>query len=119
MHNVPSMRAARAPQAARMHPVNAAELGLVHNGMVRLVSKSGAIELPVMVTEDIKPGVVAVPHGWGHKGTGTWRRSNVEGGVNVNELMSTDPRDLEQLAGMSHLNGVRIRAERVTATEGV
>ncbi|CAM3766815.1 molybdopterin-dependent oxidoreductase [Smaragdicoccus niigatensis] len=118
MHNVPSMRAARAPQAARMHPDNAAELGLVHNGMVRLVSKSGAIELPVMVTDDIKPGVVAVPHGWGHKGTGTWRRSNVEGGVNVNELMSTDPRDLEQLAGMSHLNGVRIRAERVTATEG-
>ena len=65
------------------------------------------------LTEDIKPGVVAVPHGWGHKGTGRWRKANAAGGVNVNQLMSTDPDDLERLAGMAHLNGVPIRAERL------
>jgi anaerobic selenocysteine-containing dehydrogenase len=77
-----------------------------------LVSRSGAIEVPVIATEDISRGVVAVPHGWGHRGGG-WRQANHDGGANVNELASINPEDLEQLAGMSHLSGIRIRAERV------
>jgi anaerobic selenocysteine-containing dehydrogenase len=113
MHNVAALRAAQAPHAAHLHPDDAERLGLVHNGRVRLVSASGAIELPVQVTEDIMRGVVAVPHGWGHRGTGGWRRANADGGVNVNDLASTDPRDLEQVAGTSHLNGIPVRAERI------
>ncbi|WP_237707991.1 hypothetical protein [Hoyosella subflava] len=56
-----------------------------------------------------------MPHGGGHKGTGTWRRANQEGGANINELASSDPADVERLVGMSHLSGIRIRAERVAA----
>jgi anaerobic selenocysteine-containing dehydrogenase len=112
MHNVPALRVARAPHGARMHPDDVTELGLTHMGRVRLVSRSGAIELPVIATEDISRGVVAVPHGWGHRGGG-WRQANHDGGANVNELASINPEDLEQLAGMSHLSGIRIRAERV------
>ncbi|MET9213483.1 MULTISPECIES: molybdopterin-containing oxidoreductase family protein [unclassified Nocardia] len=115
MHNVATLRAARDPHAARMHPADVVELGLTHRGLVRLVSKAGAIELPVLATEDISRGVVAVPHGWGHGGRGSWRRANAEGGVNVNELASTDPADLDPLAGMSHLTGIPVRAERVGA----
>jgi anaerobic selenocysteine-containing dehydrogenase len=113
MHNSPSLRVARTPHAARMHPEDAAKLGLIHHGLVRLVSKSGSIELTVLVTEDIKSGVVAVPHGWGHKGKGRWQRANKEGGVNINVLASSDPQDLEMLVGSSHLSGIHIRAERV------
>jgi hypothetical protein len=46
----------------------------------------GEIELPVIVTKDIVAGVVAVPHGWGHKGTGGWRLANKAPGANVNRL---------------------------------
>jgi formate dehydrogenase len=62
----------------------------------------------VTVTDEVMPGTVAVPHGWGHRGGG-WRRANRAGGANVNVLTSSDPADLERLAGMAHLNGVPIR----------
>ena len=116
MHNAPLLLRGGRRQLARMHPDDAAALGLEEEATVRLVSRHGAIELPVTLTADLKPGVVAVPHGWGHKGTGGWRRANGaarEGGVNVNLLMSSEPEDLERLAGMAVLNGVPVRAEAV------
>ena len=121
MHNVAQLRAARPAHAARMHPLDAEELGVANTETVRLVTKYAAIELPVLITEDIHRGVIAVPHGWGHKGKGRWTTANREGGVNVNELMSTVPADLDPLSGISHLNGVRIRVERVelAVVEGV
>ncbi|TSE01182.1 molybdopterin-dependent oxidoreductase [Skermania sp. ID1734] len=112
MHNVAALRAARAPHAARMHPEDVDDLGLTHLGPVRLVSASGHIELPVIATADISRGVVAVPHGWGHGG-GSWKRANREPGANVNALASTNPADLDPLSGMSHLSGIRVRAERI------
>jgi anaerobic selenocysteine-containing dehydrogenase len=115
MHNAPLLLRGGRTHTARMHPDDAEALGLENGDPVRLVSQRGAIELPVTLTEDLKPGVVAVPHGWGHKGTGGWRKANAAGGVNVNHLMSTEPGDLERLAGMAHLNGVPVRAERVAA----
>ena len=55
------------------------------------------------------PGTIAIPHGWGHKGTGGWRLANRAGGANVNQLTSSDPSDVEALAGMSWLTGVPVR----------
>jgi anaerobic selenocysteine-containing dehydrogenase len=111
MHNAPALAGGRPPHAARLHPKDAAPLGVADGDLIRLVSKSGAIELPVLLTEDLRPGVVAVPHGWGHKGTGGWRVANQNPGANVNELASSDPADLEPLVGMSHLSGIPVRAE--------
>jgi formate dehydrogenase len=116
MHNVSQLRSARAPHAARMHPDDAEALGVPHNSVVRLTSKSGQIELPVIITDDIKPGVVAVPHGWGHR-RGLWHRANHEGGANYNELASSDPADTEQLAGSAFLNGIPIRVDPVGPRE--
>ncbi|MGQ4615640.1 molybdopterin-dependent oxidoreductase [Nocardia sp. R7R-8] len=113
MHNATQLRAGRPAHAARMHPRDAEELGVVNTGRVRLVSRYAAIELPVLITEDIHRGVVAVPHGWGHDGTGRWSTANREGGVSVNDLMTTAPSDVDPLSGVAHLNGVRIRVERV------
>lgn len=116
MHNAPLLLRGGRRHRARMHPHDADALALAEGDDVRLVTRHGEIELPVTLTEDLKPGVVAVPHGWGHKGTGGWRRANAAargGGVNVNRLMSSAPEDLERLAGMAHLNGVPVRAEAV------
>jgi hypothetical protein len=59
-------------------------------------------------------GVIAVPHGRGHRGTGGWRVANRGGGANVNRLMSSSPDDLEKLAGMARLTGVPVRVERAS-----
>jgi anaerobic selenocysteine-containing dehydrogenase len=116
MHNAPLLLRGGREQCAHMHPADAGALGLGDDDTVRLVSRHGAIELPVALTKDLKQGVVAVAHGWGHKGSGGWRRANAAaggGGVNVNLLTSSDPADLERLAGMAVLNGVPVRAEAV------
>jgi formate dehydrogenase len=77
------------------------------------VSANGAIELPAKVTDEVSPGTVAIPHGWGHRGE--WRRATAAGGANVNVLASSAPEDLERLAGMALLNGVPVRLEAVAA----
>ncbi|MGY4101487.1 molybdopterin-containing oxidoreductase family protein [Nocardia sp. R16R-3T] len=118
MHNAAQLRAGRPAHAARLHPLDAEALGVANTETVRLVSKHAAIELPVLITEDIHRGVVAVPHGWGHNGKGRWRTANREGGVSVNDLMTTEPSDVDPLSGVAHLNGVRIRVERVETHVG-
>ena len=75
----------------------------------RITSPHGSVELPARLTDDMAPGTVAVPHGWGHRGG--WRLAEETGGANVNLLSSSAPADLERLAGMAHLNGIPVRVE--------
>jgi anaerobic selenocysteine-containing dehydrogenase len=109
MHNAPLLMRGERTQHARMHVDDAAAANIVDGDIVRIASAHGEIELPVIVTKDIVSGVVAVPHGWGHKGTAGWQVANGAGGANVNRLMSSAPEDIERLAGMARLTGVPIR----------
>src|SRR4051812_21897887 len=111
MHNSPLLLRGGRVHAARVNPEDAAALGLADGEPVRIASKSGAIELPVKVTDEMSRGTVAVPHGWGHRGG--WRLANGAGGVNVNALASGEPEDLERLAGMAFLNGIPVRLDPV------
>ena len=112
MHNSPLLMRGERVQAARMHVDDAVAANVVDGDRVRIASPYGEIELPVVVTKDIVAGVVAVPHGWGHKGTGGWQVANEAGGANVNRLMSSAPEHLEKLAGMARLTGVPVRIDR-------
>ena len=115
MHNVPAlMRGELRRHALRIHPDDAAARSVQDGGLVRIRSESGEVEIPVLVTDEMTPGVVALPHGWGHDGG--WQLANAAGGVNSNSLMSAAPESLERLAGMSHLNGVAVEVEAITAT---
>ena len=97
---------------ALMHLDDAACRQIADGDEVSVRSPYGQIALPVALTADIVPGTIAVPHGWGHKGTGGWRLANSAGGANVNQLMSSDPDDVEALAGMSWLTGVPVEVSR-------
>ncbi|MGV9633189.1 molybdopterin-containing oxidoreductase family protein [Nocardia rhamnosiphila] len=109
MHNAPLLqRGVHRVHRALMHVDDAAELAVIDGAIVRVSSATGSIELPVELTLDIMRGTVAIPHGYGHKGTGGWRLANQAGGANVNALMSSEPADIEALAGMSQLTGVPI-----------
>jgi formate dehydrogenase len=111
MHNSPLLMRGGRTQALRVHPDDAAAHGLEDGGEVRVESKSGAVTVPVKVTDEMTPGTVALPHGWGHRGG--WKLANSHGGSNVNLLASGEPEDLEKLAGMAFLNGIPVRLEPV------
>ena len=111
MHNSPLLMRGGREQPARIHPADAERAGLEDGGIVRITSRSGALEVPVRITDEMLEGVVALPHGWGHRGG--WKVANAAGGANINQLMSAAPEDLEPLAGMAFLNGVPIRLDAV------
>jgi anaerobic selenocysteine-containing dehydrogenase len=111
MHNAPLLMRGNRVHRALMHSEDAAQRKIGEGDTVHVRSPYGKISLPVSLTVDIVPGTVAVPHGWGHKGTGGWKLANRAGGANVNQLMSSDPADVEALAGMSWLTGVPVEVE--------
>jgi anaerobic selenocysteine-containing dehydrogenase len=111
MHNSEKLMKGDRVHRARIHPADAEAHGIGDGEPVRLASAHGEVELLARVTDEVKPGTVAAPHGWGH--AGGWQTANAAGGVNVNELASSDPDDLEPLAGMAFLNGIPIRIEAV------
>ena len=113
MHNAPLLMRGGRTQRAVLHVDDAAELGVSDGDVVTVASPWGSVEVPVELTKDIVTGVVAIPHGWGHKGTGGWQVANRAGGANVNQLMSTDPADIEAMSGMAWLTGIPIRVEPV------
>jgi anaerobic selenocysteine-containing dehydrogenase len=109
MHNVPKLMQGDRVHAARIHPKDAAAVGIEDGAACRIVSAHGSIELPAKMTDEVRPGTIAVPHGWGHRGG--WRQAVKAGGANVNLLASSRPEDLERLAGMAFLNGIPVRLE--------
>jgi anaerobic selenocysteine-containing dehydrogenase len=115
MHNSPLLMRGDREHTARIHPEDGAAVGIADGDACRVTSAHGTVELPAKLTDEVKRGTVAVPHGWGHRGGG-WQVANGAGGANVNALASSDPEELERLAGMAHLNGIPIRIEPV-ATE--
>lgn len=113
MHNSPKLMAgAQRTHAARVAPADAAALGLADGGRARLSSRHGTVEVDVRVSDEMTPGAIAVPHGWGH--AGGWRTANAAGGVNVNLLAGSGVDALEPLAGMAFFNGIPVRLEPVS-----
>lgn len=115
MHNSQKLMRGERSHAARIHPDDAEAHGVEDGESIRLSSAHGAVEVAAKVTDEVKPGTVAVPHGWGH--AGGWEIANGAGGANVNELASSEPEDLEALAGMAFLNGIPVRIEPIQAPE--
>jgi len=114
-HNVDKLMRERR-QTLRVHPKDAAELGLGEGDPVAIVSKSGRVEVPVRLTDEMAPGVVALPQGWGHRGG--WQTAVAAGGANYNDLTSSDPADLD-VSGNAVFNGIPVRLEPVlSSTEG-
>jgi anaerobic selenocysteine-containing dehydrogenase len=99
---------------AHVHPDDAARLGLEDGGLAAITSRAGAIEITVEVTDRIMPGVVSIPHGWGHDVPGVEMAvAREHAGVNTNVL--TDELDLEPLTGTAILNGIPIVVAPVAA----
>jgi anaerobic selenocysteine-containing dehydrogenase len=110
MHN--SRRLVKGKEACTLliHPEDARRIGLKDGEDARLRSRVGEVVAPVELTEDIMPGVVSLPHGWGHDRDGIRLRvASEHPGVSVNDL--TDPERVDPLSGNAALSGVPVEIE--------
>ena len=91
-----------------LHPADAARSGLRDGDVADVTSETATVRVPVRLLDDLMPGTVALPHGWGHQhatGLGVASRA---GGVNANLLAADGPTKLERLSGMAHLTGIPV-----------
>lgn len=110
MHN--SLRLVKGKPACtlQIHPQDSDRLGLVHGGWARVSSRVGQVRVQVEVTEALMPGVVSLPHGWGHDRPGTRTRTAGEhAGVSLNDL--TDELAVDELSGNAAFSGLAVRIE--------
>ena len=107
MHNLPVLVKGKPRCTLQVHPDDAADLGLRDGDAAIIRSRVGEVTMPVEVTDSVMPGVVSLPHGWGHGKPGA--RMAVAGehaGVNSNVL--TDPSMIDPLSGNAVLNGIPV-----------
>jgi anaerobic selenocysteine-containing dehydrogenase len=106
MHNLPALAGGSNRCTLQIHPDDAERLGL--EGIAVVKGPGGELIVPVEVTPAIRPGVVCLPHGWGHDRPGMRLRvAASEPGVNVNQLH--DGTLLDPLSGTAVLNGVPVQ----------
>jgi anaerobic selenocysteine-containing dehydrogenase len=79
-------------------------------------STVGSIEVPLEVSDEMRPGAVSIPHGFGHHRDGVgWRRAAAKAGASVNDI--TDPAVVDRLTGNAAFNAVPVRVEAATPAE--
>ena len=89
-----------------VHPTDAERLGLADGDVVDVSTDVATVRLPMKLLDDLMPGTVALPHGWGHQhATGLTVASKTRG-VNVNLLAADGPDRVDRASGMSHLTGL-------------
>jgi len=132
MHNYSRLMKGEDRCTLLMHPEDAARLGLGagatdHGGddrgdnggdngrgahRVTVTSRVGQVEVPVEISDEVMPGVVSLPHGWGHDRPGVRLRVASESpGVSLNDL--TDDRAIDPASGVAALTGLPVRVERM------
>lgn len=108
MHNYQRLVKGKPRHQLLMHPQDLASRGLSDGQQVRVTSRVGIIEVPVVASFDMMPGVVSLPHGWGHKRPGVLAQiATLQPGESANDL--TDERELDSLSGNAVLNGVSVQ----------
>ncbi|MEU0389096.1 molybdopterin oxidoreductase family protein [Streptomyces chartreusis] len=114
MHNVPALTGGSNRCTLHIHPEDAERLGVRDGAPVRVKGTGGEVTAPAEVTDDVRRGVVSLPHGWGHDRPGTrLNHASTDPGVNVNQLL--DGRLLDPLSGNAVLNGVPVEVAPETA----
>ncbi len=113
MHNVPAMVTGRDRCVLYVHPDDARAAGTADGDVVVLESRVHRGEVRVRVTDEMRPGVVSLPHGWGHASSAPWQQvAGERPGVSANDW--TDDQLVEPIVGQSILNGVPVRLHKAS-----
>ncbi len=107
MHNYHRLVKGKPRHQLLMNPEDLLQRGLSDGQLVQVRSRVGAIEVAVAASEEMMPGVVSLPHGWGHARPGVQLAiASAQPGASANDL--TDERQLDTLSGNAALNGVPV-----------
>jgi anaerobic selenocysteine-containing dehydrogenase len=114
MHNVHLLVKGKERCTALIHPQDAAERGILDGALIRVSTTIGAIDLPAHLSDEMLPGVVSIPHGWGHRDALTRQGvANAHPGTNANSIIDQAVLDLPSATTV--LNGVPVTIALVMA----
>ncbi len=107
MHNVKVLVKGKDRCTLLVHPEDAARVGLADGGVARVSSEAGSIETPVEVSDEMMPGVVSLPHGWGHDVEGI-RMSVAREHAGVNNNLLAPGHLVDEISGNAVVNGIPV-----------
>jgi len=107
MHNLEVLVKGKPRCTLQVHPSDAEHLGLVSGGDATISSKVGKLVAPVEVTDTVAPGVVSLPHGWGHDAAGS-RLGVAMRYPGVNSNLLTDSSVIDPLSGNGQLTAIPV-----------
>jgi anaerobic selenocysteine-containing dehydrogenase len=107
MHNCEGLVKGRERCTLLMHPDDAVARGLADGQRVQVRSRAGSVQAPLRLTDAMRPGVVSLPHGWGHgRDAVRLRVAAAHAGVSSNDV--TDEQAVDALSGTAVLSGVAV-----------
>lgn len=113
MHNSQRLVKGKNRCTLLMNPQDTAVRDLSDGQLVKVCSRVGDVTISLQISEDVMPGVVSVPHGWGHDREGVRLQvAQAHAGVSVNDL--TDERLIDQMTGNAAVNGVPVEVVGIT-----
>lgn len=118
MHNLHVLVKGKNRCTVQIHPEDAVKENLAEGELIRLSSRVGSLQAPVEITDAVMPGVVSLPHGWGHDFPEA--RLNIASdyaGINANLL--TDDQVVDAISGNVVFNGVPVEMKKVMEEESV
>lgn len=108
MHNSPGLSKGKNRCTVMIHPDDAADLGIGKGEEVEVISRTGKILIPIELTDTMMPGVVSIPHGFGHNREGTQLSVAEQApGVSVNDI--TDDQLVDPVTGNAAFSGQRVK----------
>jgi len=118
MHNLPVLAKGKPRCTLHVHPDDASRLELLDGERAEIRSRTGSVVAQVEVTDAVMPGVVSLPHGWGHDAPGAALAVAAERpGTNSNVL--ADELLLDAVSGNAVLNGIPVELAPVPAPEAL
>ena len=107
MHNYQRLVKGKDRCTALLNPQDLEQRGISDGSPVRVSSRAGEITLAAEASEDMMPGVVSIPHGWGHDREGIQMEiARANAGVSCNDI--TDEQFVDELSGNAAVNGVPV-----------
>jgi anaerobic selenocysteine-containing dehydrogenase len=110
MHNTQRLLRGKPQCTILMHPSDAAHRNLVSGQNVVVRSRVGSVDVPIEISDEMMPGVVSIPHGWGHDRPGIKLEvAQQHAGTSINDL--TDDLAIDALCGTAAFNGIWVSVE--------
>jgi anaerobic selenocysteine-containing dehydrogenase len=118
LHNSQRLVKGKSRCTLMLHPETAKVQGIEQGQKVRVTSRVGSVNIEAEITDELMPGVVSIPHGFGHGRKGVKQKiAQAHGGVSVNDL--TDDTLIDQLCGNAAVNGVPVMLEAIEENSAV